>query len=338
MQRLSEVCNQLDRRFDPCWIGGMTSRFHKAGKAATLAITFLMLSSATAQPPGNDVAGAQKGASWEQGRSAAWELDQQRRLSVALATLKPQRPGVIDAYVVVIGLDSDEVFEREATQAAKVLARRYDAVGRTVLLAADSATAPNGSPAFLSTALAAVAAKMNLKEDALILYTTSHGGQDIGLAYRDHVFGYGLIAPKRMADLLSELKIERRVALISACYSGQFVDALASPDTAIMTAADNDRTSFGCSPGNDWTFFGDALINHQLRKPQKFAIASQEAMALISTWEFSQGLTPSKPRLFIGEKAKVWLGLLEQRIPAVATAKVGRPAINSLVEEAAVLP
>ncbi len=323
---------------DPCSTVAMTTGFHKVGKVAALASAFLCLSSATSQAPGNDVAGAQQGASWEQGRSAAWELSQKRRLSAALATLKPQRPGVVDAYVVVIGLDSDEVFEREATQAAKVLARRYDAVGRTILLAADSASAPNGSPAFLSIALAAVAAKMNLKEDALVLYTTSHGGADVGLAYRDRVNGYGLIAPKRMAELLSELKVERRLVMISACYSGQFVDALASPDTAIVTAADNDRTSFGCAPGNDWTFFGDALINHQLRKPQKFEAASNEAITLIGTWEFSQGLTPSKPRLFIGDKAKVWLGLLEQRIPLAATAKVGRPAIDEIAEAAAVVP
>lgn len=316
----------------------MTTRFHKLGKAITLGFVFLALSSATTQIPGNDVAGAQQGASWEQGRSAAWELSQQKRLSAAIAGLKPQRPGVVDAYVVAIGLDSDDVFEREATQAAAVLSRRYDGVGRTILLAADSATAPNGSPAFLSTALAAVASKMNLKEDVLILYTTSHGGPDIGLAYRDGVHGYGLIAPKRMADLLNELKIERRVVMISACYSGQFVEALASPDTAIVTAADNDRTSFGCAPGNDWTFFGDALINHHLRKPVKFETASQEAISLIGTWEFAKGLTASKPRLFIGEKAKVWLALLERRIPAGATAMVGKPAIKALDDEIAAVP
>ncbi len=316
----------------------MTTSFHKLGKSITLGLAFLALSSATGQIAGADVAGAQAGASWEQGRSAAWELSQLNKLNSAIAALKPQRPGVIDAYVVAIGLDSDDVFEREATQAAKVLSRRYDGLGRTILLAADSTTAPNGSPAFLSTALAAVAAKMNLKEDVLILYTTSHGGPNIGLAYRDGIHGYGLIAPKRMADLLTELKIERRVVMISACYSGQFVEALASPDTAIVTAADNDRTSFGCSPGNDWTFFGDALINHHMRKSVKFETASQDAISLIGTWEFAKGLTASKPRLFIGEKAKIWLGLLEQRIPLVATAMVGRPAIEALDDEIAAVP
>jgi Peptidase C13 family len=275
-----------------------------------------------------DAGGAAKGVSWEQSRSAAWEFTQHRKLSSALATLAPQRPGVIDAYVVVIGLDSDPVFAREAAEAAKVLARRYGAVGRTILLAAGSGTAPNGSTASLDIALAAVAAKMNVKEDVLILYTTSHGGPGVGIVYRDGQSGYGMIAPQRLADVLTELKIERRLLLISACYSGQFIGPLASPQSAIITAADDDRTSFGCAPGNDWTFFGDALINTALRKYQPFDKAVEEAFSLISAWEFSKGLTSSKPRQFIGEGAKAWLAALEKRMPLGSTPKVGRPAID----------
>ena len=53
--------------------------------------------------------------------------------------------------------------------------------------------------------------------------------------------------------------------LLNACYSGTFVPFLASPDTAIVTAAAADRTSFGCEAQNDWTFFGDALVGNVLR-------------------------------------------------------------------------
>ncbi len=278
-----------------------------------------------------DAGGAAKGVSWEQSRSATWELAQHRKLSASIAALLPQRPGIIDAYVVVIGLDSDPVFAREAYEAAKVLSRRYGAAGRTILLAAGSGTAPNGSTSALDIALAAVAAKMNVNEDALILYTTSHGGPGVGIVYRDGQAGYGMIAPQRLADVLNELRIERRLLLISACYSGQFVGALASPQSAIITAADDDRTSFGCAPGNDWTFFGDALINTALRKYQPLDKAVEEAFSLISAWEFAKGLTSSKPRQFIGEGAKAWLAALEKRMPLGTTPKVGRPAIEDEV-------
>jgi len=35
--------------------------------------------------------------------------------------------------------------------------------------------------------------------------------------------------------------------------------------TAVLTAAAPDRTSFGCQPSREWTFFGDALFNRSLR-------------------------------------------------------------------------
>jgi hypothetical protein len=293
---------------------------------ATLSLAIFAPSFAQTSPA--DVAGAQRGLSWDQGHSAQWHLGQHRKLASAIAALRPQRPGVIDAYVVVIGLDADPVFGREAVETAKVLSRRYDAAGRVILLSAGSESLPDGSPPHLATALAAVAAKMDKAEDALILYATAHGAPGIGIVYKDADRGYGMVAPVRLASLLDEVGIKRRMLLISACFSGQFVGGLASPDSVIVAAADDDRTSFGCAPANDWTFFGDALINIAMRKAVPFETATTEAFGLISEWEFSKGLTSSKPRLFVGEQARQWLALLEKRIPAGTTPKVGRPSIE----------
>jgi Peptidase C13 family len=243
--------------------------------------------------------------------------------------LKPQRSGMVDAYLLVAGLDSDPVFGRESTETAKVLARRYDAAGRSVLLASGTTTAPDGSPPNLAAALAAIAERMDKAEDVLVLYATAHGAPGIGIVYKDGEKGYGMIAPQRLAGLLDELGIKRRLIIVSACYSGQFVDALAGSDSVVLTAADNDRTSFGCEPSNDWTYFGDALINRQLRTPAKLEPAASDAYRTISEWEFADGLTSSKPRIFMGERAKAWLATLEARIPAGETPRVGKPAVAS---------
>src|SRR4051812_44048259 len=69
----------------------------------------------------------------------AVQLDDQRKLYAALAGLKAQRAGVVDAYVVVAALDADPVFGREAREAGRVLASRFDAAGRTLVLANDEA-------------------------------------------------------------------------------------------------------------------------------------------------------------------------------------------------------
>jgi hypothetical protein len=117
--------------------------------------------------------------------------------------------------------------------------------------------------------------------------------------------------------------------LLSACFSGIFLPLLTNDQTVIVTAASSQRTSFGCAPGNDWTFFGDAVVNNALRKPQKFDAAMDEATQLISGWEGELKLLPSRPQVFVGDNARVWLDALEARMPKTQTAKVGRPAIIS---------
>ncbi len=290
----------------------------------------------TGRTEGQSQASLNLGPELERGRSAREMLAERRRLDAALAALQPQRRGTVDAYVVAIALDSDPVFGREAREAGKVLARRYDAEGRTITLAGpDGRTAglPKGSLTSLTLVLARIAELMDPAEDVLVLYSTSHGAQ-FGLAYHDGDSGYGILAPSRLGSVLGELGIRRRIVLLSACYSGVFVPFLRSPDTAIVTAASAERTSFGCQAENDWTFFGDALVNHALRKPQSLAAATAEASQAIAGWETSFGLDPSQPQVAIGAGAAQWLPALEARAPRTATAPVGAPAISSMTRAA----
>lgn len=267
------------------------------------------------------------------GGSARELLADRRRLDAALAALKPQRKGTVDAYVVSVALDSDPVFSREAREAGVVLARRYGAAGRAVTLAGPDGRGagglPQGSLSSLTLALARVAELIDPAEDVLVLYTTGHGARE-GLAYHYGDTGYGLLAPYRLGSVLAELGIQRRVVLLSACYSGVFVPYLATPDTALVTAASADRTSFGCVADNDWTFFGDALINNALRKPLGLAAAASEANAMIAGWETTHNFVYSQPQVAIGANAARWLQALESRMPREATAPVGVPSASSL--------
>jgi Peptidase C13 family len=279
------------------------------------------------------IAAATRGWSSEQDRSAAWRLAQHHKLDKAIVSLLAQKKGSIDAYVVAISLDSDPVFAREAAEASRVLARRFGAQGRTLLLSAGAdeklTGLPQGSPDNLATALAAIASRMDRDEDVLILYSTSHGDPETGLAYRDGKKGMGMIAPPYLASLLDDLGFKRRIILLSACYTGIFVPLLTNDQTIIVTAASSRRPSFGCVPSNDWTFFGDALINNALRKPQPFESATDEARSLIDQWETSLRVPSSEPQVFIGSSVNSWLGSLEVRMPKTASAPVGQPALKS---------
>ena len=275
---------------------------------------------------------ADAGMQIEQSRSPVDELAEHRKLARALAALQPQRAGTVDAYVLSIALDSDPVFGREARVAGTVLSARYGAQGRTIVLAGSDgnspSTLPRGTPETLAIALARIAELMNRNEDVVVLYTTSHG-IPFGLYYNDADNGYGAISPNRLHDILDQLGIRNRLLILSACFSGVFVPRLRSDSTAIVTAAAADRPSFGCAAENDWTFFGDAMINHALRKPQPLRAAFEEATGLIASWEAQLPARPSQPQVSIGPGAERWLAALDRRLPPAATRPVGRPALET---------
>jgi len=263
------------------------------------------------------------------GISPAAARAQARRLEAALAALQPQRPGTPDAYVISVALDSDPVFAREAREAGRVLSARYAAAGRTLTLAGPDGRAddlPQGSISALLLAIAHVGTLMDGREDVLVLYTTSHGAE-IGLAYHYGDTGYGVLAPARLKAALEEAGIARRVLILSACYSGVFVPVLASENTAILTAAASTRSSFGCVAENDWTFFGDALINRALRQPVGLEEAARLAGRSVAEWEAKARFLASLPQTSIGAGAKAWLPVIEAGMPRQPSLPVGRPAL-----------
>lgn len=235
-------------------------------------------------------------------------LRQARAMTSALGRLKPERKGVVDVYVVAIGLDSDGVFGRETAEAARVLASRYDADGRVIVLANGKGAAgsaadpvvPDGSPDHLAQALGHVADVMNKQEDVLALFITTHGHWNTGLSYRDGDRAGGNIAPARLAALLNEAGIKNRLVILSACFSGIFLPVLQNDSTITLTAASAAKPSFGCRAENDWTFFGDAFVNQALRQPIPLPDAFAQARSLITKWEVAARLDPSNPQIDLG--------------------------------------
>ena len=262
--------------------------------------------------------------------TSAQPTDEQR-LSIALTSLQPQRAGIVDAYVVAIALDNDAVFSREAREAGRVLASRFDAAGRTIVLANDegaSRTDGPGSPQTLARALRRFAELMDRNEDVFVLYSTSHGQPGAGLVYKDEKRGSGFVSPGPLAEILRSLGIRNRLLILQACFAGQFIPALKDAHSIIVTAAASDRTSFGCQAGNDWTFFGDALINHALRQPLPFDVQVRRAMALISAAEEREKLEPSNPQVSTGSETAKWLARLEERKPSATSEPVGQTVLG----------
>lgn len=254
--------------------------------------------------------------------------DDSARFDQAVSALAPQRPGTIDAYVVVAALDTAPVFEREAREAGRVLSKRFDAAGRTLVLAEDEGADKGdaaATPERLASALGRIGALMDRNEDVLILYTTSHGSPQAGLNFRDPERGTSVITPDQLAAMLNGPGIRNRLVILQACFAGQFIPALQSPSSVVATAASELNSSFGCTAGNDWTFFGYALIDLAMRKPDTFVRQFRRAYVSILGWEKNLDVPHSNPQLSVGGDTGGWLASLDSKAAAAAGAPVGSP-------------
>jgi hypothetical protein len=218
------------------------------------------------------------------------------------------------------GLWSDHVFENEAASAAEILTRRYSAAGRTLVLATNYTAAGRGLPAATPEHLIAgfgkIAGLMNKEEDLFVLFMTSHGGPNAGMSLRDRERMDYTLSPSNLRSALDKAGIKKRVLILAACYSGQFVPVFRNdPNTIVITAASKDQPSFGCQPERDWTYFGDAFFNRALRAGGGLVPAFQRARKQIAQWESADGSEPSDPQLYVGAEAAKVLGEVEQSFP-----------------------
>jgi hypothetical protein len=229
-------------------------------------------------------------------------------LEQQLAALKPGRRGVIDLYFIgVAAYGEQDVFMKEVQSVRKLFDERFDTAGRSLMLINNPATVrklPIASLTSLGLALQRVAEVMDRDEDILFLFITSHGSTDEGLAFEFSPMQLDPLDPKRLKDLLDEFGFQRRVVVVSACYSGGFVDALRDDSTLVIAASAPDKNSFGCSNDADFTYFGKAYFDEALRQTYSFSEAFELARPMIAERERKEKFVPSEPRMFVGEHIK----------------------------------
>ena len=244
----------------------------------------------------------------------AQELRQFKLLEQSFAQLAPQRHGVVDAYVLSVALWDEHVFQHEAEGAAEVLTQRFNATGRTIVLTNGQGpgverTHPGARPSEFGAALARIGEVMDRNEDVLVLYITSHGAPDGSIVMQEQFRNYALY-PQVLRESLDQIGIKNRLVILSSCFAGAFIPALQNDTTMVFAAAAQDRTSFGCTPENDWTYFGDAFLNQTLRQNRTLPDAFDTAKVLIQSWEARENIRPSLPQSFIGPQTQAITGAM----------------------------
>jgi hypothetical protein len=235
-----------------------------------------------------------------------------------LAALQPERPGIADLYVLAAALYAGEdVFMRETKMITALLRERFQTGGRTITLVNNAKTLhahPVASLTSLTRALQHLGETMNTQEDVLLLYLTSHGSEKRDLAVDFRPIRFEPIDPAAVKTALDESGIRWRVVVVSACYSGAFVDTLKNDETLVITASSADRQSFGCGNFSDATYLAQALFAEALKETHSFETAFERAKALIEQWEREKGFTPSLPQIHVGPAIRAKLAEIERRL------------------------
>lgn len=245
---------------------------------------------------------------------------QQAVWNQAVKELRPQRKGVRDVYGIVFApYASEDVFQRESKLAADVLRERFDASGRVLQLlnhAETAKTLPWATPENLRRAIKSVAGRMDREQDVLVLYLTSHGGSNFALAAEHWPLEVPALTPAELRKALDEAGIRNRVIAISACYSGGWIEPLATDTTLVMTAADATHTSYGCGRRSELTFFGRALWDEQLRQTHSFEDAFAAAVPVIRQREVEAKKADgfSNPQISVGAAIRPVLAEVAKRL------------------------
>ena len=244
---------------------------------------------------------------------------QARVLDRTLKAIAPGRPGVTDLYYVGVGgYGHQDVFMREVRAVEQLMTAKFGAAGRSATLLNNPKTVmetPIASVTALRQTLARIGSVMNPEEDILFLFMTSHGSKEHKFALELWPMQFNDLTPETLRAALDDAKIKWRVIVISACYSGGFINALRDQHTIVIAAAAPDRRSFGCSNKADWTYFGKAFFADSLPDLRRLVPAFEHARAEVGARETREKVEErSNPQIAASaEMVQKWDAFLGER-------------------------
>ncbi len=167
------------------------------------------------------------------------------------------------------------------------------------------------------------AERMDPDNDILFIFLTSHGSKDFEFSLNQTGLSIADLPASGLAAMLESLPVRWKVIVISACYSGGFIPKLENETTMIITAAADDRRSFGCSDHADFTYFGEAFFKHAVPETDSFADAFIKAVERVAEMELGQSYQQSQPQIrqpdAILEKLRRWRSQLNVTMAASTT-------------------
>lgn len=230
-------------------------------------------------------------------------IDAQRVLfDEALAGLADSRAGVTDLYFVAMAASESDALRSDVLSAQEVMDERWATDGRSVALVNHRASLleqPMASVTNLREALAEIAQVIDADEDVVMLYVAGNGAPggavDVALPPYDLV----PLTPAGVRRLLDDAGIRWRIVVVTACYAGAWLTALADDHTLVLTATAGGGAGAGCAVSEGGTAFGSALFGAGLTEADTMEGAF--AAARRSIGEHALGDAASLPQMAVGE-------------------------------------
>jgi hypothetical protein len=202
--------------------------------------------------------------------------------------------------LLVAGDDSATVFDNAVDRFTDILGGRpgvelYRLTSDRRLRSANRRIA---SAKAIESALAGTAAQ------GCFVFMTSHGSTD-GLMLREDDESNRTLSPGKLDRILDKQCGERpTVVVVSACHSGVFIGKASKGDNRIwLTAARDDRVSFGCGVEFEFTYFDECLLGAWPKsKTWKELFDRTSTCVRLKEAELSEG--SSMPQAFFGTRVK----------------------------------
>ncbi|MGO3756560.1 C13 family peptidase [Psychrobacter celer] len=240
---------------------------------------------------------------------------QPRLLQNALNSIDPGITGKTDWYFMgVAGFSEQNVFRSEINKVRELFDVRFGTSGRSLALINNTYSwldEPVATKTSILRGLKKIGQQMNTDEDVLFMTLSSHGTEDL-MQLANPPLAMENLDAAWLREALDASGIRWRVIVVSACYSGSFIDELASPTTVVITASAADKMSFGCTNTAEMTYFGQAFFAESLRSNTSFAAAFKDARRRVSKRENLMGFEPSEPQMAIGSLMETALPAFEQ--------------------------
>lgn len=137
-------------------------------------------------------------------------------------------------------------------------------------------------------------------DEGCFVYATSHGVHGKGLVMRR---AQSVLSPRALGVLLDRFCGSRpTVVIASGCFSGIFAEGpvLPAANRTILTAARDDRPSFGCNAHLEYTVFDHCILD-SLERGILWSVVMDRTRTCVSGSEFDMRVhEPSEPQLFVG--------------------------------------